>query len=186
MGTHAETSPVSRPTRIQIEREPEPSNRSPTYGPAADRDNLGRDWQRPKAPAPHFHAGPVVLPSLPMGSSPVELTVGGKTYRVVASEEEAVLQHLAAVVDSKLRDVSRPGRPVAPQAILLVAMTLAHELEEERARRHAVEQRAREMLTSVLQRIDAALEEADAVTKPSPEPPEPTRPDHPPPASHEA
>jgi cell division protein ZapA len=122
-----------------------------------------------------------------MGGSPVELTVGGQTYRVVATAEEPVLQRLANVVDAKLRKLSGPGRPIAPQAMLLAAMTLAHELEEERARRREVERKAREMLTNVLERIDNALEEAEAAARPgsaapqeSTDSPEPTRPDNPP------
>ncbi len=114
-----------------------------------------------------------MLPSGFMGASPVELSVGGKTYRVVASADAPELERLAAVVDGKLRDVSGPGRPIAPQAMLLAAMTLAHELEEERARRRRAEERARELLTNVLARIDTALEEADAVLRPTPADAEP-------------
>ena len=94
--------------------------------------------------------------------APVELTVGGKTYRVVASAEESTLHRLAEIVDAKLREVTVPGRPIPTQALLLAAMSLAHDLEEERAKRRAVETRSRERLSAILQRIDAALEEADA------------------------
>jgi cell division protein ZapA len=115
-----------------------------------------------------------------MGGSPVELNVGGKTYRVVATAEEPVLQRLAALVDEKLRDLSGPGRPIAPQAMLLAAMTLAHELEEERTRRRHAERRTRDVLKRVLERIDAALDEADATLKPATtEDSEPTCPDNP-------
>jgi cell division protein ZapA len=107
-----------------------------------------------------------MLAFLYMPGSPVELTVGGKTYRVVASEEELVLKRLAALVDAKLHALAAPGRPIAPQALLLAAMALAHDLEEERARRRQVEARAREMLTTVLQRIDRAIEEADDAIRP--------------------
>jgi hypothetical protein len=41
-------------------------------------------------------------------------------------------------------------------------MSLAHELEEERERRERVEKRSREMLSSVLTRIDAAIGASDA------------------------
>lgn len=93
-----------------------------------------------------------------MSRSPVELRVGGQTYRVVASAEESEVRRLAEVVEARLREIAGPGRSVAPQTLLLAAISLAHELEEERARRVAVEQRSREMLRSVLERIDAALE----------------------------
>ena len=56
-----------------------------------------------------------------MSRSPVELCVGGQTYRVVASAEEAELQRLAHVVDKKLRELSAPSRYIPSQTILLAA-----------------------------------------------------------------
>jgi cell division protein ZapA len=109
--------------------------------------------------AGHFHGGPVVLASLSMSRSPVELSVGGQTYRVVASAEESELHRLADVVDTKLREFVAPGRQVAPQTILLAALALAHELEDERRRHIEVERRTREKLSSLLGRIDTALAE---------------------------
>ena len=112
-----------------------------------------------------------------MSRAPVELRVGGQTYRVVASASEADLRRFADAVDGRLRELTGPGRPVAPQALLLAAISLAHDLEEERARRVAVEQRSREMLRAVLKRIDDALEavpetEPGAAARPeAPEPP---------------
>ncbi len=103
-----------------------------------------------------------------MNRAPVELRVGGQSYRVVASTDEAELQRLAEVVDSRLRDLAGPGRALAPQSLLLVAMALAHDLEKARARTQEVEARSKQMLTSVLQRIDALLDETE---EPSPEPP---------------
>lgn len=97
----------------------------------------------------------------PMPKAPVELRVGGQTYRVVASAEEAELRRLADVVDERLRALAGPGRGVSPQTLLLAAISLAHDLESERGRRTRVEQRSREMLGRLVQRIDAALE-ADA------------------------
>lgn len=96
-----------------------------------------------------------------MNRAPVELRVGGQTYRVVASAAEDELRRLADVVDARLRELTQPGRQVSPQALLLAAISLAHDLEEERARRRRVEVRSREMLQTVLERIDAALEAAD-------------------------
>lgn len=109
-----------------------------------------------------------------MGRAPVELRVGGQTYRVVASAPEDELMRLAAIVDGRLRDITGPNRAVAPQTLLLAAIALAHELEEERAKRVSVEQRSREMLRSVLERIDAALE---ASSEPQAEPPQPEAPE---------
>ena len=93
-----------------------------------------------------------------MPKGPVELRVGGQTYRVVATAEEADLHRLADVVDDRLRQVTAPGRAVSPQSLLLAALSLAHDLEDERARRIRSEQRAREMLSGLLVRIDAAME----------------------------
>jgi len=96
-----------------------------------------------------------------MAGSPVELKVGGQTYRVVASAEETELRRLADLVDARLRSMSAPGRPISPQALLLAAISLAHDLEEEKRKRLQLEQRSKEMLKSVLARIDAAIEASD-------------------------
>jgi cell division protein ZapA len=93
-----------------------------------------------------------------MPKGPVELRVGGQTYRVIATADEADLHRLADVVDGRLRQLTAPGRSVSPQSLLLAALSLAHDLEEERNRRVRSEQRAREMLSSLVARIDAALE----------------------------
>jgi len=93
-----------------------------------------------------------------MSKGPVELRVGGQTYRVVATAEDADLHRLADVVDDRLRKLTAPGRPVSPQSLLLAALSLAHDLEDEQKRRLRSEQRSREMLSSLLVRIDAALE----------------------------
>src|SRR5258706_5520374 len=92
-----------------------------------------------------------------MSKGPVELRVGGQTYRVVATAEEADLHRLADVVDERLRKLTAPGRAVSPQSLLLAALSLAHDLEDERNRRVRSQQRAPGMLNGVLTRIDAAL-----------------------------
>jgi hypothetical protein len=56
--------------------------------------------------------------------------------------------------------MTSPGRQVSPQSLLLAAISLAHELEEERCQRRQLEERARSMFTSLLERVDAALEES--------------------------
>jgi cell division protein ZapA len=101
-----------------------------------------------------------------MGAAPVELRVGGQTYRVLASAEEGDLRRLADMVDARLRDLVTPGRQIHPQALLLAAIALAHDLEQERERRIRVEQRSREMLSTLLSRIDAVLESTDAAPTP--------------------
>jgi cell division protein ZapA len=103
-----------------------------------------------------------------MPKGPVELRVGGQTYRVASTAEEADLHRLADVVDDRLRKLTAPGRSISPQTLLLAAISLAHDLEDERNRRLHSEQRAREMLSSLVSRIDAALE-ADSAELAAPE-----------------
>jgi cell division protein ZapA len=93
--------------------------------------------------------------------SPVEVKIGGFSYRVTGSASEVELQRLAGIVDQRLRSLGGSSRNPSQQALVLVAMTLAHELEEERAARRRVEERSKEMLHGLLERIDAALD-ADA------------------------
>jgi cell division protein ZapA len=87
----------------------------------------------------------------------VQLRVGGQSYRVVSSASDDELRRLAAVVDEKLAAVCPPGRAVTPQAMLLAAMALAHELEQERSRTAHLAARARGAFGRILQRVDAAL-----------------------------
>ena len=97
--------------------------------------------------------------------SPVELRVGGHTYRVIASTDEVELQRLASVVDERLRQIMGPQRQLSPQALLLAAISLAHDLEQERERSANLKARSAEMLGQLLARIDSAL---DAVQPPPP------------------
>lgn len=90
----------------------------------------------------------------------VELRVGGQVYRVVGSATPDELQRLARIVDGKLREMSASGA-FHPQSMLLVAMTLAHELEQERTRRRDTEERSRDALRTLLERVDAAIELVD-------------------------
>jgi cell division protein ZapA len=96
-----------------------------------------------------------------MDRASVEVRVGGQTYRVVGSESADDLQRLAHVVDGKLRELATSSA-FHPQSMLLVAIALAHEAEQERSRRKEVEQRSKEMLRSLLDRVDAALEMGDS------------------------
>jgi cell division protein ZapA len=90
---------------------------------------------------------------------PVELNIGGQSYKVVSSVDESELQRLACAVSAKVAELTPRGKAAPPQAVLLAAIALAHELEEERARRTAIERKTRDMLRRVLVRIDDALGE---------------------------
>jgi cell division protein ZapA len=92
-----------------------------------------------------------------MASRTVSLRIGGQTYRVVTGASDEELQRLAAVVDAKLSQVVPPGRAVTPQHMLLAAMALASDLEDERTRSAAVTDRARGAFGRMLERVDAAL-----------------------------
>jgi cell division protein ZapA len=96
-----------------------------------------------------------------MDGRAVSLRIAGQSFKVVSSADEEELQRLADTVSEKLAEVSRDGRGAGPQSMLLAAMALAHELEQERARRERVELRAGEMLRTVLGRIDDALGTAE-------------------------
>jgi cell division protein ZapA len=89
----------------------------------------------------------------------VQLRVAGQTYRVVTTATDGDLKKFVGVIEDKLVEVSPRGRSIHPQALLLATLALAHDLEEERARAHRIETRARETLSRLLERIDAALEE---------------------------
>jgi cell division protein ZapA len=93
-----------------------------------------------------------------MDRRPVQLRIAGQSYKVLSSASEEDLQRLAETVSAKASEVTPAGRATPPQAVVLAAIALAHELEEERARRLRVEQRAKEMLQRVLGRIDDALD----------------------------
>ena len=93
-----------------------------------------------------------------MDGRTVQLRIAGQSYRVVSSASDEDLQRLADTVSAKVEELTPRGKPPSSQAVLLAAMALAHELEEERARRHAVERRARDMLRRVLVRLDDALD----------------------------
>lgn len=89
----------------------------------------------------------------------MQLRIGGQSYKVVSSADEVELQRLAGAVSAKVAELTPRGKATPPQALLLAAIALAHELEQERSRRVAIEGRARDMLRRVLVRLDDALEE---------------------------
>jgi cell division protein ZapA len=103
--------------------------------------------------------------------APVTLNVGGQQYRVVASVPEDSLRRLASVVDEQIRAIVPRGKAVTPSAILLAAIALANEVEEERGKREALEMRSRDVLRRLLARIDEALEQPEEEEEPSPLPP---------------
>lgn len=95
-----------------------------------------------------------------MGSAPVELRVGGQSYRVLSSASASELKRLAAVVDEKLSQIVPPGRAVTPQAMLLVAIALAHDVEQERERTTRMQERSRGALSELLREVEDTMQVA--------------------------
>jgi cell division protein ZapA len=87
----------------------------------------------------------------------VQVRVGGQTYRVVTSATDEELKHLAGIVDEKIAEVVPAGRNVTPQAMLLAAIALAHDLEAERARSSAIAHKARTAYGRMIERVEAVL-----------------------------
>ncbi len=102
----------------------------------------------------------------------VQLRVAGQTCRVVTTASDGDLDRFVAMLEDRLANLAGKGRPAAPHAMTLVALGLMHELEETRARAQEREQRAKEALARLLERIDVALAGEDgacaATTAPSP------------------
>jgi cell division protein ZapA len=88
----------------------------------------------------------------------VELRIAGQNYRVTSSAAESDLARLAEMVEAKLGELAPRGRSSTPQAMLLAAIALAHDVESERLEREKLERRTRDVLRRVLMRIDDALE----------------------------
>ena len=88
----------------------------------------------------------------------VQLNVAGQNYKLVSTSPEAELQRLAAKVNEKVFELVPAGRAPTANAILLAAMALAYEVEEERGRREALERRTRDLLRRALVRVDDTLE----------------------------
>ena len=99
----------------------------------------------------------------------VELRIAGQSYRVVSSAPEEELKRLALVVSAKLAELVPKGRPLPPQAMLLAAMALAHDVEEARTEQQSLQLRTRDLLRRTLVRIDDALEPFEDVESASSE-----------------
>jgi len=92
----------------------------------------------------------------------VQLRVGGQSYRVVTTATDVELKRCVAVIDERLAEVNPKGRAPHAQALFLAMLALVNELEEARAGAARAQAAARETLSAVLQRIDAALDEHGA------------------------
>jgi cell division protein ZapA len=89
----------------------------------------------------------------------VELRIAGQSYRVVSSASAEQLEHLATIVNRKMSEIAPQARVDGAHRLLLVALALAHDVEEERDRRETLHRRTREFLGQILGRVDAVLAE---------------------------
>ena len=98
-----------------------------------------------------------------MSPGPVAIRIGGQTYRVRAQASEQELHRLAASVDARLRQIPASSLGASSQqGLLLVAISLVHELDNERSARKKFEQDTAELLQLLLDHIDRTLANADA------------------------
>lgn len=102
-----------------------------------------------------------------MPSNAVEVTVGGKTYRLVSSTDRDTLARLAEMVDTKLDEIDSRH----PQALLLAALALANDVLELRHQNKLQHDRTRQMLNALLGRVDHALDHMDENGDALPAPP---------------
>jgi cell division protein ZapA len=86
----------------------------------------------------------------------IVFTVAGRTYRVVTSASEAEIQQLAGIVDERMRAIAG-GRQPGMEALVLAAVSLAHDAQAQKARADELAQGARKVMGRMLERIDTAL-----------------------------
>ncbi len=107
-----------------------------------------------------------------MSKRPAVISVGGHEYRLVTTLTQGELEELAADVSGRLARLSA-AQQIHPQALLLVALSLAQELREERDRRAELKEKSRTALLDLLQRVEDALGSVDENGEPltgSPQP----------------
>ena len=92
-----------------------------------------------------------------MSETVVQLKIAGQSYRVVSSATTDDLARLTHRVEEALRSVTVRGRQAAEQDMVLASLTLAHEVEQEREARLALERRYEAKLRQLLAQVDAAL-----------------------------
>ena len=93
----------------------------------------------------------------------VDLRIAGQNYRVTSSASASDLRRLAAVVNEKIAQLPASARSSGPSAVLLAALSLANDLDDERGRAGAFRQRTRELLGRIHGRVDVVLETSGLV-----------------------
>lgn len=100
-----------------------------------------------------------------MSKQAVTVSVAGHAYRLVTSLDAAALQRHAKDVERRLGKLA-PGQQIHPQALLLVALSLAHELEAAGDEMAALKERASARILDMVQRVDNALDHLDEEAEP--------------------
>lgn len=95
-----------------------------------------------------------------MNKAPVELRIGGHSYRIATSAPEDTLLRSAQLVERRLQELPTSQRQ-HPNALLLVALSLAHDLEQERTSRSVERSTQAQRARALLRRVDAALGSVD-------------------------
>jgi cell division protein ZapA len=92
-----------------------------------------------------------------MSETVVQLKIAGQSYRVVTSATTDELARLTRRVEEALSSVTVRGRLPSEQDMVLASITLAHQVEQEREARRALERRYEAKLRQLLSQVDAAL-----------------------------
>jgi cell division protein ZapA (FtsZ GTPase activity inhibitor) len=98
-----------------------------------------------------------------MAASPrpvTEIQIGGTAYRVQSSADAAELGRLVDVVESRLAELPSNQRQ-GSRSLVLVALSLAHDLEQLRREHTDLRAQVVERLTGLVSRVDEALDHRD-------------------------
>jgi cell division protein ZapA len=99
-----------------------------------------------------------------MKDAATAVRVGDQTYQVRANVDPTELRRLAALVDARIRALVPPGRLIPPSAIVLAAIALVHDLEQERDERAASEGDTRARVVALMRSVDAALDDSSGTS----------------------
>lgn len=88
------------------------------------------------------------------------LHIAGRSIRVTSSAPAPLLEELATTIDDRIGAVAGAGGRPSDQQILLATIALAHELHELRAEHSKTKTQARAALSSLLARVDSAIDSA--------------------------
>ncbi|HEX2736307.1 MAG TPA: cell division protein ZapA [Polyangiaceae bacterium] len=100
-----------------------------------------------------------------MAKPSVTITIAGHSYRMVSTLEQSTLDRHAKQVEERLARLA-PGQQIHPQALLLVALSLCHELEESKTALQELSAKSKKRIAGMLERVDSALDGLDENAEP--------------------